>query len=321
MRRFAQYAWSVLAINLVVILWGAVVRATGSGAGCGSHWPLCNGEVVPLDAELATTIEFIHRATSGIALLLVVALLVWARRVFTAGHPARRAALWSMVFMLGEAAVGAALVLFELTGDNATPARAVIMAIHLGNTFLLLSSLTLTAAWARADAPALTLRGRSPRSLAIAVAAGLGTLLVGSSGAIAALGDTLFPAASHGEAWRQTLSPTAHILLQLRLLHPVFAIAVGIGLMVWASTLSGAAERFGRLLYAAVLVQIAAGALNWWLLAPVWMQIVHLLLADLLWIALTLALAAHLFENSKHRTGEQVPPKRFAPAPTADDVA
>ena len=73
MVRLARSAWAVLAYNVVVILWGAIVRATGSGAGCGSHWPLCNGVVLPNAEKASTLIEFAHRATSGIALLLVVA--------------------------------------------------------------------------------------------------------------------------------------------------------------------------------------------------------------------------------------------------------
>ena len=79
---FAAYAWAVLGFNLLVILWGAFVRATGSGAGCGSHWPLCNGEVLPRAPALATLIEFSHRLTSGVALLLVIGLVVGAWRGF-----------------------------------------------------------------------------------------------------------------------------------------------------------------------------------------------------------------------------------------------
>src|SRR5829696_8162535 len=112
--RFAIYAWAVLAYNLLVILWGAYVRATGSGAGCGSHWPLCNGEVVPRAAAAQTLIEFTHRATSGLALLAVVALVAWVFQAFPRRHPARKGAASSLVLILTEAAVGAGLVLFEL---------------------------------------------------------------------------------------------------------------------------------------------------------------------------------------------------------------
>ena len=86
--KLARFAWFVLAWNVVVILWGAYVRATGSGAGCGAHWPLCNGEVVPRAPTAAMLIEFSHRLSSGLALVAVIVLAVWIWRTVAAGHPA-----------------------------------------------------------------------------------------------------------------------------------------------------------------------------------------------------------------------------------------
>lgn len=126
-RRFAIFSWSVLVYNLGIILWGAFVRASGSGAGCGSHWPLCNGEVIPRSPTVQTLIEFSHRLTSGVALILVVALTVAAFRAFPKRHIVRRGALFSLFFMLTEALVGAGLVLFSLVADNASIARAMFM--------------------------------------------------------------------------------------------------------------------------------------------------------------------------------------------------
>ncbi|MBP1642498.1 MAG: cytochrome oxidase assembly, partial [Acidobacteria bacterium] len=143
--RLARLAWAVLALNLLVILWGALVRATGSGAGCGSHWPLCDGEVVPRAASVEKAIEFTHRATSGLALLAVAALLVAVRRALAPGHPARRAAAWSLAIILVEAALGAGLVKLGLVADDDSPARAVVMSVHLVNTLFLLAALALTA--------------------------------------------------------------------------------------------------------------------------------------------------------------------------------
>src|SRR6188472_342187 len=112
MTRLARFAWAVLAYNVAVIVWGAYVRATGSGAGCGAHWPLCNGTVILRAPAVETLIEFSHRATSGLSLILVVVLFFWARRVAAAGHPVRLGATLSLAFMLSEAALGAGLVLF-----------------------------------------------------------------------------------------------------------------------------------------------------------------------------------------------------------------
>ena len=294
--RFTSYVWIVLAANLVVILWGAYVRATGSGAGCGSNWPTCNGEVIPRSPSTETLIEFTHRLTSGIALIMVVVLLIQAWRIYPRGHRVRHGALWVMIFMLGEAAIGAGIVLFELVADNASMARALFMGVHLGNTFLLLGAITLTAWWAGGGA-ALRLAGQG-KKLQLAATALAATLLMASSGAIAALGDTLFPATSLGEAIRQDLSPTSHILIQLRVSHPLIAVLVSLFLIYYIGTIRRQgrreAKRFANLLNVAIFVQLIAGAVNILLLAPIWMQLVHLLLADLLWILLVLTCAAVL---------------------------
>ena len=286
MDRFARYSWFTLAYNVAVILWGTAVRATGSGAGCGSHWPLCNGEVLPREPRIETIIELTHRVTSGMAGLLVIALVVMAFRCRPKGHPARRAAVLSLVFIVTEGAVGAGLVLFELVADNQSMARALFMATHLVNTFFLLAVLTLTAHFASGGAP-FRWRARGGGLAAL----GLGALIVaGVSGAVAALGDTLL-------ASGQDLSPTAHLLIRLRILHPVISVTAGLlAALLAARAMSYPAARWTAGL---VVAQIAAGVVNVLLLAPVWMQIVHLLLADLLWIsAILLAARALATEES-----------------------
>jgi len=301
MDRFARYSWITLAYNVAVVLWGAAVRATGSGAGCGSHWPLCNGEVVPRSPRLETIIELTHRATSGIALLLVVGLVILAFRWRPRGHAARKAAAFTLLFMLTEAAVGAGLVLFELVADNQSMARALFMGTHLINTFFLLGAMTLTAHFASGGAP-FGLRGRG--SLGAWLVTGAAALLIaGVSGAVTALGDTLFPAASLTEALKQDLSPTAHILLRLRFLHPALAVAAASLAAILAVRLEApqapyrAARQASHWILRLVFLQIVAGIFNVILLAPVWMQIVHLLLADLVWISYVVmaaqALAPH----------------------------
>lgn len=295
--RFARYAWGVLAYNLAVIVWGAYVRASGSGAGCGSHWPLCNGQVIPRSPQAETLIEFFHRLSSGLALLLVVGLLVWAFRAHPRQRVVRRTASLAMFFMITEALVGAGLVLFQLVADNASMARALWMAVHLANTFLLLASLTLTAWWASVE-EALALK--RPGLLSGLLGLGLlGVLVVGVSGAVAALGDTLFPARSLAEGLQQDFSPTAHLLIRLRLWHPLIAASVAVYLIVVNALFnsprySQVATRWARILTLLLLVQLGAGLLNVALLAPVWMQLVHLFLADLVWITLVLLMASTL---------------------------
>jgi heme A synthase len=300
-RRYAAYAWGVLAFNVAVILWGAVVRATGSGAGCGNHWPLCDGQVLPRDPAIATIIELSHRLTSGVALLLVLGLAVGAWRRFPAGHPVRLGGALSLTFILTEALIGAGLVLFEYVAADTRVARGFWVAGHLLNTFLLVGSLTLTAWWAAGGAR-LRIAGRGGVAIAL-LAALVGMLVLGMSGAVTALGDTLFPVSSLAEGEAQTFSESAHLFVRLRIWHPTLAVVVGAVVVVAAllAARRGREELTRRAANAAIVlfaVQLAVGVVNVWLLAPVGLQILHLLLTDLIWIALVL-LAASVFAESE----------------------
>src|SRR5690606_16442555 len=276
--RLAGYAWGVLTLNLGVILWGAYVRATGSGAGCGSHWPLCNGEVLPRSPGLETFIEFTHRASSGLALLAEIVRFLWARRARPAGHPARTAAALSLVFIVVEALLGAGLVLFELVAENDSSLRAFSMVAHLVNTFILVAVLALTAWFASGGRP-ITIRGQG-NTLLLLGGALLALLVVGGTGAIAALGDTLFPSESLGQGLRNSFSSEAHPLIKLLRYHPLLAIFVGLYVAVAARyvhrrTPSLAARRLRDAVGALYLAQLLAGTVNMVLLAPVTLQMVH----------------------------------------------
>jgi cytochrome c oxidase assembly protein subunit 15 len=308
MDRLTRFAWGTLAYNVAVILWGAYVRASGSGAGCGSHWPFCNGEVLPLAPDTAMLIEFSHRITSGIALIAVVVLLVWIWRTRPAGDPARMGAVLGVFFMLTEAAVGAGLVLFRLVADNATMARAMFMAVHLVNTFLLLAALTLTAWWV-SGGERLQLSAQRGR-LWGAIAGAVAILIVGTSGAVAALGDTLFPSSSLSGALAQDLSATSHLLIRLRVFHPVLAAATVLALVAGAPKLArgdARSRRAARAVIALAALQVAAGFANVFLLAPIWLQLLHLLIADALWIAFVLLGATAL---SSPVSGSPLPASR-----------
>ncbi len=300
--RFSIFAWSLLGYNILVILWGAFVRATGSGAGCGSHWPLCNGEVIPRGATMETLIEFSHRLTSGLALLGVVALLVWALRAYPRGSLVRRGAQFSMFFMLTEALIGAGLVLLQYVATNVSVARAFWMAGHLTNTFFLLAALTVTAWWAsRADLRRLQLRGHGLPGTALAASI-VAMLFLGISGAITALGDTLVLTAGISPED----SPIVATLVELRIFHPLIAFAVGGILLVaaWVVTQRQPGALTRRLALGMIglyTVQLACGALNVWLRAPVWLQLVHLLLTDLIWINLVVLTAVSLAQPVAER--------------------
>ena len=286
--RFAMLAWGVLIYNVAVILWGALVRATGSGSGCGGHWPLCNGEVLPNVSQIATVIELTHRIMSGGALLVVAAMFVWSRRAFTPGHAARRCAGWALVFILTEALLGASLVLLGHVARNESVGRVYSLATHLINTFLLLASLALTAR--SANQPAV----RNGRSFSLSMSGPLIALvLVAIAGAITALGDTLFPSHTLAEGMREDFSSTASFLIRLRIIHPVLALGAGF-VVVLAALPEYKARHTARLrglsgwLLVLFAAQFAVGALSIVLQAPLPIQLLHLLLADALWITLVL---------------------------------
>jgi heme A synthase len=296
--RCARFAWAVLAYNLAVVLWGAYVRATGAGAGCGNHWPLCNGEVIPLHPAVKTMVEYSHRLSSGLAGVLVLGLLVWAAMAFPKGHPARLGAALAFLFVMVEGLLGAGLVLLQHVAKNASIARAYSLSAHLINTLVLIACLTLAAWWSSGGAR-VRLRGAALWSALASLAV---LILMGVSGALAALGDTLFPPASLAEALRQDFAPSVHLFVRLRVLHPFIAVAGGGWLLYSAISLTvqktaGLPRALPLWAGALVAVQIAAGLVNVLLLAPVWMQLVHLLLADLLWIAWVLIAACRLAEE------------------------
>jgi heme A synthase len=275
---------------VLVILWGAVVRATGSGAGCGNHWPTCNGAIVPRPEQIETLIEFSHRLTSGLSGVLVLALAVWAFRSAAVSRFTRRMAGLALVFVIVEGAIGAVLVRLELVADNASAARAVVIALHLVNTYILLAFLALTA-WGGSTGRRVHLRGARRRPAVMLGAALLATLILSAAGAVTALGDTLFPAESLAEGLRQDFDATASFLIRLRVIHPAIAILTSAYLLYAGQifgSISPAARRLAHVMTALVVIQLAAGFVNVLLLAPVWMQIIHLLLADSLWLVLIL---------------------------------
>ena len=240
-----------------------------------------------------TMIEYTHRLTSGIDLALVAVLVVWAFRAFPRGHAVRRGATLSAVFLMTEALLGAALVLLEHVAKNQSTARAYSLSSHLVNTLTLLACLTLTAWWASGHTPSRWgAAGLWKAGLSLA-----GVMVLGVSGAIAALGDTLFPSRTLAEGWIQDFNPAANLFVRLRVFHPAIAAVAGAWLLYFAvTTAARRVDLRGRawLMLALLGGQVTAGVVNLLLSAPVWMQMVHLLLADAMWISLVILCAGTL---------------------------
>jgi cytochrome c oxidase assembly protein subunit 15 len=299
-----RFAWGVLCYNVVAILWGAVVRATGSGAGCGDHWPLCNGVVVQTNPRLATVIELSHRVSSGVTLPLILVLLVWTFRATVSGHLARWATTAATIFTLNEALLGALLVLLRLTADNRSPARAIYLSLHLVNTLLMLGAIALAAHFL-SRGQALTRRTVRFTQLPLILCGLFATLAVGATGTLAALSDTLFPATSLRAALLQDFSGAAGWLIRLRIVHPAAAVVAG-GFICWLLTRSVTRPAERRLSFVVVLLlalQYGLGVADVALLAPVWMQILHLLGADLFWIVLVVLSARVCVRSTEPASG------------------
>lgn len=280
-----RLATAVLVFTVAVILGGSVVRATESGAGCGDQWLRCEGHIIPWSADGATAIEFAHRAMTAVLGVLMVALVVTLVRRTAAGAPIRRAMGYAAAFFVAEVAIGALLVVFGWVEDDASLGRVIALTVHLINTFMLLGALTMVVWLARGGRPSrLDTTGLTHR---LAIAGAVVLLVVSASGALNALADTLFPA---GEV---AAGSSVHFLVRLRLFHPLVAVAGGTVVFLLAGRLAaGATAGIVRGLRAVVLAQFAMGVINIALLTPVETQVLHLLLADILWILWVLLAAA-----------------------------
>lgn len=279
----------MLLFNVGGISLGALVRATESGAGCGQSWPTCHGELVP-ELSGATAIEFAHRSASGVGLILVFALafLVWKHS--GSGEPVRTGATVAAFAIVGEALIGAMIVLAEWVGDDASIARAVAVPLHLVNTLLLLAALSLTIFWL-SGGRRLDIR-HDPTTWRWILLGGVAIVLIAATGAITALADTLFPKEGIGI----DLEAGSHFLTRMRVVHPIMAVAVSV--VAWWRLGPLARSSGARLVVVLVGAMLATGVLNVALGVPTWMQLVHLALADALWISY-IFLAARTLETSE----------------------
>ncbi len=311
---FAKYAWFVLIYNMLVVLWGVFLRASKSGDGCGQFWLTCQGEVLPSAPQFKTVIEFTHRIMSAADGVIMLVLLGWAFAIWRAERSERSASVLktagaAFFFVLTEGAVGAGLVLTGNTAETLTAARPFWMGAHLINTYILLAFLALTA---RAAAGGKLFKLRVSAKYQTAVAAGiLAILIVSITGSIAALSNMIFPSGTLSESIAKDFSETSHILLRLRLLHPVTAVLSGVFIVFLTGWM--AKERFGdtdvswwsNVIALLILIQIAFGAMTLLMLGPIVMQLGHLLLADAVWISFVMFAASFLASDARPKPIEE----------------
>jgi len=296
---FHRYACGLIFYNLAVVVWGAWVRVSRSGDGCGDKWPHCggNGEFVPTGAHAATWIEWTHRASTMVLGPLLLALAIWAFVSFAKGNPVRKAALGVLVFTAIEAWIGRHLVLNRLVVDDASTQRAVWMSLHLANILSLLTCLTLTAWWS-GNGARWSWRGQGKLGAMWALCF-VGVIAIAVTGALSALGDTLYPVETLMEGVRQDFAAEASLILRTRPLHPLTATIVSL-FAAWTILISlrerptPQIQKMAPVVLAILGGQYLFGWMNLLMLAPAWMQLTHLLLANLLWIGLVMLGAATL---------------------------
>ena len=333
-RRFSRFAWWLLAYTLLAVLWGAFVRSSVSGDGCGTNWPLCDGgsllphvpgwenvsirdligklsnpaqysaEIGEARAELLRKlVEFSHRLSTMPIGFAALGLLIWAFRAFPKKHGARAAAVVFFIFVIIEGAIGAVLVRRELVTDNNSLERMIMMPLHLINTFVMLGALAL-AGWYGAGKAKLQLSGQGPLGF-LAIFALLSATWLSMTGALSALGGMIYKFTSHTALLEAAAAQSAPLLIAAKPQHPYTAAVVAMILSLVAGLLmhlrpSPDTRRFAYATWFLLTAQMVCGLITIVLMAPPFMQILHLALADILWIVLVLLAASALAQGVPH---------------------
>ena len=274
-----SYAKLGLFLSIVSILAGAFVRATGSGDGCGATWPTCKGRIIPALTDTSELIEFSHRSVSG--LLLVVTLIIFSKtRKFQKGSLVKSVTNYLTFFVIFEAIIGAIIVLFEWVGLNSSLPRIVAVPIHLVNTFGLLGCYAILYKIIEDDLKEI--KSIFNKNF---ILISLLFLLSGATGSITALADVLFPSASFIEGFLEDFDKTSEALTRLRILHPIISSALSVVLYVYSTRIN---KKYGvnvKLLKTFVIVAVLLGVFNVMSNIVLPLSILHLAIADFLWIS------------------------------------
>ena len=269
---------SGLVVSVFSIIAGAIVRATGSGDGCGSSWPTCNGEIIPKLNTPSELIEFSHRSISGI--LLIITLIIFVKSFNDEVPILQKRIIWFLTFFVVlEALIGAVIVVYEWGGLNSSTPRIVAVPLHLINTFGLLGTYTLLFHLTKNSKTSLI--NFFDRGFKIGLFL---FLLSGATGSIAALADALFPSESFLSGLAEDFDSKSQILTRLRILHPLSASALSVYLYSEANRLQSEYKVITKNIKLLILLGVLLGVLNVVSNIILPLSILHLLIADLLWI-------------------------------------
>jgi len=267
-----------LFVSVLSIIAGAIVRATGSGDGCGSSWPTCNGEIIPKFETSSELIEFSHRSVSGV--LLIITLIIFVKSFNNEVPTLQKRIIWSLTFfVLLEALIGAVIVIYEWVGMNSSVPRIIAVPLHLVNTFGLLGAYTLLFHLTKNSKT--TLNNFFDRGFKIGL---LLFLLSGATGSIAALADVIFPSESFLTGLAEDFHTNSEVLTRLRILHPIVATGLSLYLYSEANRLQNEYQVITKNIKLLILLGVLLGVSNVVSNIILPLSILHLLMADLLWI-------------------------------------
>jgi cytochrome c oxidase assembly protein subunit 15 len=252
-----------------------------------------------------TLTEYLHRLTSGFYGIFVLSLWLWNFKLFPKKTAARQASTAVLVLMILEALLGAALVLKGLVGENATIFRLVVMTCHQMNSLLLTGSTVVLALVSRPQLEPETLHIQW-RNLFSNAKFWMTFMVIPATGAWAALANTLFPSQNLQEGILKDLTPDVPWILRLRIVHPVLALTIGFYLVFRFYKKSFDSEgdvSNANLILAGVLsVALIFGMLTLLALSPVWMKLVHLTLAQVVWISIVNYVIISLLSTRRYKT-------------------
>lgn len=285
-----RLSWALVVYTIIIIAWGAWVRISGSGDGCGDDWPLCKGMAIPTGEATKTWIEVSHRYSTMLFGFLVLAQLWMFRRVFPKRHPTRYWVLATLLFTVTEALIGRLLVVYGLVHESTSYARLFIMPLHLINTSLLLFAEVMTAESVLFGERAF--RPLTPSVKKAGIATFITAALLLTTGAVAALGSHLFPSLSLMEGITKDFAQGAHPALRLRILHPTLALILPFTLWyIFSNSTLAVPTRHLSAMYRsfsyAVLGMLVIGVATLVTLAPVWLKLSHLTMANVLVVLAT----------------------------------
>lgn len=256
--------------TLLVIAWGAWVRISHSGNGCGDHWPLCNGDFIPNLEIKKTLVEYSHRLMSGAYGLIVLWIFYFFHRRKNTHLLSKKMSLYLLAFMILEALLGALLVKQNLVTVNDSIFRLVAMSLHQLNSFLLTGTTYLLYKSVSQD---LNIRFTKLN---------ISFLILAVSGAVASLAGTLFPSTSILEGILKDFSEHSHLFVRLRILHPVFALLSISSIIYWLNTKANNSKADTHLAIKLFLA-MAVGIITLITLSPIWLKIAHLMIAHFIW--------------------------------------